>query len=177
MHCGWIGYVLFIASHTDAAVKGDFSALFVAFNCTDGQVHRDVDIKPVAQETNNTIYQIQQDSASLDASTQAPWDAYIHSMAAPFQSADDALQERDNRIAMNLALAVSRLSPGQPRARARAPYTLFLANALHTVTDSTSPAHMDNGVPITWPSLPNVFEHGDESGSIETWDNMTPELM
>jgi hypothetical protein len=50
-------------------------------------------------------------------------------------------------------------------------------DALHTITDSTSPAHMQNGVPIVWPSYPNVFEHGDESNSIETWANMTPALM
>jgi len=56
-------------------------------------------------------------------------------------------------------------------------WTRPFADALHTITDSTSPAHMLNGVPIAWPTYPNALEHGDEKNSIETWKNMTPELM
>jgi len=40
---------------------------------------------------------------------------------------------------------------------------------------STSPAHMQDGVPTTWPS--NAFQHGDVPGSIETWNDMTPALL
>jgi hypothetical protein len=50
------------------------------------------------------------------------------------------------------------------------------ADALHALTDSTSPAHMHNGVPLAWPWYPNMFQHGDQKGSIEKWKNMTPEL-
>ncbi len=131
-------------------------------------------LKPCGVD-NNTIYQIQQRSASLDASTQAPWDAYIHSMKAPFQSAADALNERDHWIESNLKAARARLHEGSPVSVVH--WEDLFANAAHTITDSTSPAHMQNGVPITWPSWPNALEHGGEPNSIETWDNMTPELM
>jgi hypothetical protein len=122
-----------------------------------------------------TIYQIQQASIALDANSQMPWEAFIHSMKAPFQSAADALKERDNWISINLMDARSAfMSPG---ATAGIPWTTFFAHAVHTITDSTSPAHMEKGSPLTWPTLPNALEHGDEHGSIETWSNMTPELM
>jgi len=54
---------------------------------------------------------------------------------------------------------------------------LAVASALHAITDSTSPAHMQNGVPISWPLPSNAGKHGDLPNSIETWSNMTPELM
>jgi hypothetical protein len=36
---------------------------------------------------------------------------------------------------------------------------------------------MQNGIPISWPSLPNAVEHGGSILSMESWDNMTPALM
>jgi len=127
---------------------------------------------------DNTIWQIQQYSKALDQSldSQMPWNAYMHSMSAPWQSPEDALQARDQWIDTNLAMAQSSyLSPSQPGGKARAPWTMFFAYAGHTMADSTSPAHTQNGVPIVWPS--NPAQHGDFPGSIETWDNMTPPLM
>src|SRR5262249_51936708 len=110
--------------------------------------------------------------------SQMPWESYQHSMKAPFQSPEDALKERDNWITTNLAMAQSaylRASQKIPGARASAPWPMFFAYAVHTLTDSTSPAHMQNGVPITWPS--NIAQHGTFPNSLETWTNMTPELM
>jgi RHS repeat-associated protein len=125
---------------------------------------------------NDTIYRIQQASELLDETTQAPWDAYIHSMRAPFQSPQAALAERDNWIDSNLQSAKALIQTG-PGPMSGAHWEDLFANATHTMTDSTSPAHMNNGVPILWPSRPNVWEHGGETHSIETWANMTPDVM
>jgi RHS repeat-associated protein len=125
---------------------------------------------------NKSIYAIQQASALLDAATLAPWQAYIHSMKAPWQSAEDALQERDHWIESNLRAAQVRFSSGNPPVSGVNWEDLF-ANSVHTSTDSTSPAHMRDGVPISWPLPSNAGKHGDLSNSIETWANMTPELM
>jgi RHS repeat-associated protein len=124
---------------------------------------------------DETIYQIQQASIALDANSQMPWEAFIHSMKAPFQSAADALQERDTWISDNLADA--RAAYTSPGSTAGVPWTTSFAWALHPITDSTSPAHMQNGSPLTWPTLPNALKHGDLPDSIETWSNMTPDLM
>jgi RHS repeat-associated protein len=132
-------------------------------------------LKPCGVD-NKTIYRIQQESETLDESTQAPWQAYIHSMKAPWQSPEDALNERDQWISSNLTAARTVMNQGQSTVSTVLWEDLF-ADALHTITDSTSPAHMQNGVPISWPSWSNVPQHGDFPGSIETWDNMTPELM
>lgn len=95
-------------------------------------------------------------------------------MAAPWQFATDALQQRDDWVALNLDMAQAAYSQGTG---AKVPWTTFFANAVHTITDATSPAHIQNGIPITWPSWPNVLEHGDEPSSIEKWGNMSPQLM
>lgn len=125
---------------------------------------------------NKTIYAIQQESALLDATTQAPWDAYIHSMKALWQSPGDALNERGHWISSNLTAARTVMNQGQSPV-STVPWEDLFADALHTITDSTSPAHMQNGVPLSWPWGHNMFQHGGEPGSIETWANMTPELM
>ena len=124
-----------------------------------------------------TIYRIQQESATLDATTQAPWDAPIHSMKAPLQSPASALNERDNWITSNLNAAALRFSQG-PSAISTVGWDQLLADALHTITDSTSPVHMENGVPLSWPWGANALHHGDwPIGDSETWANMTPQLM
>lgn len=123
-----------------------------------------------------SIFAIQKASALLDATTQFSWQAYIHSMKAPWQSPGGALQQRDHWIESNLAAAQARLAGLNPPVSTGQWEDLF-ANAVHSITDSTSPAHMEDGAPISWPSYPNAFQHGDESGSIETWANMTPALL
>ena len=126
---------------------------------------------------DKAVYEIQKDSALLDATTQAPWDAYIHSMKAPWQSPTDALAERDNWINANLQAAAQLYAHPNNGGTSNIDWESLFANAIHSITDSTSPAHMQNGIPISWPSYPNAFQHGDESGSIETWRNMTPSLL
>ena len=130
--------------------------------------------------SNSDIWQMQQESDFVDLVAQSPDDAFEHSMRAPWQSAQSALQARDAWIAQNLNMAAQEYQLYGDTASASNPTDSWLtpfADALHTITDSTSPAHMQSGVPIAWPSYPNVFEHGDESKSIETWANMTPALM
>jgi hypothetical protein len=127
---------------------------------------------------DETIYKIQLFSAGLDGSfdSQMPWNSFQHSMKAPFESSSDALQQRDNWISTNLAMAQSSyLNSGNPQPRGAADWTMFFAYAVHTITDSTSPAHMQGGNPITWPS--NIPQHGDLPDSVETWKNMTPGIM
>ena len=48
------------------------------------------------------------------------------------------------------------------------------AQATHTMVDSTSAAHMQNGVPLAWPS--NFREHGDLPGTIESEANTTRDI-
>jgi hypothetical protein len=55
---------------------------------------------------------------------------------------------------------------------------------VHAMTDSTSAVHRNNGIPISWPILPNALHHGSNSdwpgssfGSGESWANVTPQLM
>ncbi|HVP42531.1 MAG TPA: hypothetical protein VMS96_03825, partial [Terriglobales bacterium] len=127
---------------------------------------------PPAGVDNATIWKIQQYSLRLDEITQAPSQAPMHSMRAPLQSPADALRQRDQWITTNLNLAQSAYQGSG--AWPHFPWTMYFAFAGHTLTDSTSPAHMHNGSPIVWPSNPS--QHGDFPGSIETWDNMTPEL-
>ena len=39
-----------------------------------------------------------------------------------------------------------------------------------------TPMHMENGVPLIWPALPNAVHHGDSAVSGENWAHMTPAL-
>jgi hypothetical protein len=50
----------------------------------------------------------------------------------------------------------------------------YFAQATHTMVDTTSPAHMQNGVPLEWPR--NFREHGDLPNSTESDSNMTSEI-
>ena len=133
--------------------------------------------------SNADIWQLQEKSDFQDAwqfGGQDPGNAYKHSMASPFQSSQDALNAINGYIAQNLNLAAGMYQLYGDSASSSNSTDTWLTpfgDALHTITDSTSPAHMQNGVPITWPSYPNVSEHGGWPDSIETWANMTPALM
>jgi hypothetical protein len=113
-------------------------------------------------------------SESLDFWAQSPDQSYMHSMKSPFQRAGDAVQARDRWISQQLDFA-QRSYAANLSGSWTSNYAQAFAYATHTMTDSTSPAHMENGVPITWPSNPR--QHGDQSGSIETWADMSPALM
>ena len=138
--------------------------------------------------SNADIWQLQEESDFQDDwkfGGQNPGNAYKHSMASPGQSSQDALNAINGYIAQNLNLATEMYQLYGDTASASNPTDTWLTpfgDALHTITDSTSPAHMQNGNPITWPSIPNAFEHGDEGlfgaqWSGEEWDDMTPALM
>lgn len=124
-----------------------------------------------------SIYYIQQESAAVDAlGNQTPWAAPIHSMKAPFQSEEAAIKARDHWIDSSLRAAQSLWShPHQTPSNIT--WEDLFADALHTITDSTSPAHMQNGLPLTWPSYPNALQHGNFPGTIEDWSHMTPMLL
>jgi len=93
---------------------------------------------------------------------QAPYNAYTHSMRAPTQSAEDAIEARNLFIAGSLGVAGLRYDHGGD-------WKTPFAQALHTLMDMTSPKHMENGVPIRWPST-NFLRHGDAWSSGENWD-------
>src|SRR5580700_8212649 len=105
---------------------------------------------------------------------------FMHSMASPGQSTQEALNAINGYITQNLNLATELYQLFGDTGSASNPTDSWLTpfgDALHTITDSTSPAHMQNGVPIVWPTLSNAGKHGDLPGSIETWANMNPALM
>gem|GEM_PF-2886046 len=59
-------------------------------------------------------------------------------------------------------------------------WTTPFGDAIHTMTDATSPMHRKNGIPLSWPMPPNAFHHGGAGNPLasgETWANMTPEHM
>jgi len=127
-------------------------------------------LKPCGVD-NNTIHQFQQISEAFDTSwdSQLPINAYKHSMRSKGQSPQDAIYARNMFIADSLA------SAGREYERGGDWQTPF-AQALHTLMDMTSPMHMENGVPLIWPDLPNAAQHGDWNGSGENWAHMTPAL-
>ncbi len=107
------------------------------------------------------IWQIQRASQLLDAATQGPWLAEVHSMKAPWEEDDArALLKISNFVNDNIADAQARYLAGD------AFWLSSFANALHTITDSTSPMHMRNGHPLSWPTYPNALHHGGSSKSI-----------
>lgn len=119
----------------------------------------------------NDIWLIQQISQMIDENAQAPWMAYVHSMKAPWQSDAQGLQAIANWTNTTLSNAATAYQAGDSS------WLTLFGEALHTITDSTSPAHMQNGNPIAWPTYPNALQHGDEKDTIEDWNHMTPELM
>lgn len=121
--------------------------------------------------SRNDIWLIQQVSQMVDQDTQGPWMAYVHSMKAPWQSDVQGLQAIANWTNNALDSAAAAYQAGNSY------WLTFFGEALHTVTDSTSPAHMQNGKPVAWPRYPNALQHGDEKGTIEDWSHMTPEIM
>ena len=133
--------------------------------------------------SNNDIWQIQEESDFVDLVAQLPGDAYKHAMKAPGQSAADAVQESTTWVQDNLNSAASMYQQYGDTASLSNPtstWTTPFGDALHTITDSTSPMHRNNGTPLSWPMLPNAFHHGGPGnmfGSGETWSDMTPALM
>ena len=133
--------------------------------------------------SNSDIWQLQEESDFQDAPEfggQDPANAFMHSMASPGQSTQEALNAINGYITQNLNLATELYQLFGDTGSASNPTDSWLTpfgDALHTITDSTSPAHMQNGVPIVWPTLSNAGKHGDLPGSIETWANMNPALM
>lgn len=117
------------------------------------------------------IWAMQQYSHDLDEVTQWPNLAHEHFMKIPGESDEHALAGIHKFIDDMLKKSASVYQEGNGY------WAYFFAIAVHTITDGTSPAQVQNGHPITWPTYPNMFQHGNEKGSIETWTNMTPELM
>jgi len=129
--------------------------------------------------SNNDIWLIQQESDFVDLD-QFPDDAYMHAMKAPWESSQSAIQETANWIQNNLTSAAQMyqqygdtIGMGNPTDS----WTTAFGDAVHAMTDSTSPAHRANGIPISWPIYPNAFQHGDERNTVEDWNHMTPQLM
>ncbi len=138
--------------------------------------------------SNHDIWLIQEESDFVDLIWQLPDDAYKHGMKAPWESAQDAIQDSNGWIQQNLNLSSQMYQQmGPDTASASNPtitWTTPFGDALHTIMDSTSPMHRHNGTPISWPILPNALHHGSPSdwpgssfGSGESWGNMTPGLM
>lgn len=138
--------------------------------------------------SNHDIWLIQEESDFVDLIWQLPDDAYIHGMKAPWESAQEAMQDSNDWIQQNLNLSSQMYQQmGPDTASASNPtisWTTPFCDAIHTITDSTSPMHRNNGIPISWPVLPNALHHGGSDdwpgswfGSGESWADMTPELM
>jgi hypothetical protein len=129
--------------------------------------------------SNYDIWMLQQESDFVDLD-QFPSDAYKHAMKAPLQSASAAIEARENWVNDNLYWAAKQFGDYGDTSGVDNPtnsWTTPFGDALHTIMDMSSPAHMKNGIPISWPAWGNWNKHGDEKESIETWANMTPELM
>jgi len=96
--------------------------------------------------SNADIWQLQEESDFQDAwqfGGQDPDNAYKHSMASPGQSSQDALNAINGYIAQNLNLAAEMYQTYGDTASASNPTDTWLTpfgDALHTITDSTSPA-------------------------------------
>ena len=121
----------------------------------------------------NLIYAMQEESKAWDRATGLdPFFANANSMASPGQSPADAKTGINNFISDQLDISNWAWSNGYDY------YYINFTRAIHAQMDSTSPAHVaPNGDPYAWPDFPNVLQHGDEPLSVETWGNMTPELM
>jgi len=83
--------------------------------------------------------------------------AFVHAMSSPGQSPEEAKKAINKEIQDNERAAQQFQSAfqktGQPGLSATA--ILEFGNALHTVTDRTSPTHTDaNGNPMVWPGIP-----------------------
>jgi RHS repeat-associated protein len=127
---------------------------------------------------HDIIYEIQQESDVWDKATGLnSFFANAHSMAAPGQSAADAIQGRSDFIESQLQLANWAWNHSKDY------YWVNFTHAVHAMMDSTSPAHVDpSGNPYTWPSFPNALEHGTPPWipnpfDMENWAHMTPGLM
>jgi RHS repeat-associated protein len=92
------------------------------------------------------IHQIQQGSRMIDDETGTSEEyAYIHSMAAPGQSAQDAEDMRNGYIGTTLQVAQD-IWASNPDFALRT-----LGDGIHPAMDFTSPAHTyPNNTPITW---------------------------
>ncbi len=92
------------------------------------------------------ISEIQQDSRTWDEMSQAAGQSNFHSLAMPGQSAQQAIDARNQIIADYLNNAQFMYQHG----RTKDAYWDF-AVAIHVLMDMTSPAHTDNnGNPYTW---------------------------
>ncbi len=90
---------------------------------------------------------IQEGSRFIDeATTLDPKFAYIHSMKAPWQTNDEAINARNEYIERTMIEARNHWDMGYGRVSLG-----LLGQALHPLTDLKSPAHTDeDGNPITW---------------------------
>jgi RHS repeat-associated protein len=127
---------------------------------------------------HETIYLLQEASKAFDEATGLDPDwAYAHSMKSPGQSSQDAIAKRNQFVATSLHSAWAHYESGEPGGGPgwQEPF----AQAIHTLMDMTSPLHMKNGQPITWPSGNNFYKHGGGFFGRETWNEMvkTPGLM
>lgn len=127
------------------------------------------------------IWQLQQESDFVDSILfQGPDSAYMHAMKASGQSAQSAIQDTNDWIQQNLSAAsqmYQQYGDTASASNATSTWTTPFGDALHTIMDSTSPAHRRNGMPLSWPTYPNALQHGNEKDTIEDWNHMTPELM
>lgn len=130
-------------------------------------------LKPCGVD-NNTIYQLQEASRIFDDETGLdPGQAFKHAMKAPGQGDEDAINARNQFVASQLRLASATFDDGEGWL-----WQDPFAQAIHTLMDMTSPLHMRNGRPITWPSG-NAVKHGGILSKAESWETMmkTPGLM
>lgn len=133
--------------------------------------------------SNDDIWQIQEESDFIDLVDQLPDDAYKHAMKAPWQSPQSAIHDTNEWIQDNLNSASQMyqqfgdtIGMGNPTDTWTTPF----GDAVHAMTDATSPMHRQNGMPQSWPWYPNAFHHGGPGnpfGSGESWADMTPDLM
>jgi RHS repeat-associated protein len=122
------------------------------------------------------------DIAALAASSQS-WDketgwglawANSHYMKMPFQSQESAKRGAERFIESRIFLAQLAQTAGD-----RCEALRLLGQAMHTIQDSSSPAHADrNGLPKTWPyNLPrHVLSVGDVPGGNEGVVAITPQI-
>jgi uncharacterized protein RhaS with RHS repeats len=119
---------------------------------------------------SDAVDQLSDESARFDEtlSTQREKNAFMHGMRAPGQDPTEAEQMTDAFVDNMLTEAAS----AYPSGKWQRPF----ARAIHTLTDETSPAHRQQGVPLEWHYL-DFPEHGDGAHSIEDIGSLTDDLM
>jgi RHS repeat-associated protein len=131
--------------------------------------------------TLSDIAALQADSRAFDSSTQGIAWANAHAMAMPGQSSADAIAATHAFESQMIAAAQAAAAAGDRQSALQ-----YLAQAMHPMMDSSSPAHTDdNGNPITYsdPSLLADWWNGHSGpdmpiiGGKETIYGLTPPIL